>query len=43
MIETQTRITSLAVNIALLLSLTLLYSCIRKQPPKGSSLTYGIV
>ena len=43
MIETQTLITGLAVNIALLLSLTLLYSLIRTHLPKGSPVNNGVV
>ena len=43
MIETQTLITGLATNIALLLSLTLLYNLFRTYLPKGSPVDNGIV
>jgi len=43
MIETQTLITGLAINIALLLSLTLLYNLLRTYLPKGSPVNNGIV
>lgn len=43
MIETQTLITGLATNIALLLSLTLLYNLIKTYLPKGSPVDNGIV
>lgn len=43
MIETQALITGLAINIALLLSLTLLYNLLRTYLPKGSPINNGIV
>jgi PAS domain S-box-containing protein len=43
MIETQTLITGLAINVALLLSLTLLYNLFRTYLPKRSSINSGIV
>ena len=43
MIETQPLITGLAINVALLLSLTLVYNLFRTYLPKESSIKYGIV
>ena len=43
MIETQTLISGLAANIALLLSLILLYNLIRNYLPKGSPVQNGVV